>query len=181
MGSRNLRDTCNHDQQPGHTCNRDNSHWSRRVITITTDNGTLQLTCSCITDQCHEPDGNVVNCQRDGTGDDQFTGLVTAVSSGTVTARATANDGRGFWDTCNHYQQPGNTCNRNYSHGSRRVINITTDNGTLQLTATVSPTNATNQTVTWSIVNGTGQATIKFDRTCDRSIERYCYSTCHCE
>ena len=35
---------------------------------------------------------------------------------------------------------------------------ITTDNGTLQLTATISPTNATNQTVTWSIVNGTGQA-----------------------
>ena len=37
---------------------------------------------------------------------------------------------------------------------------ITTDNGTLQLTAQSSPTNATNQTVTWSIVNGTGQATI---------------------
>ena len=29
-----------------------------------------------------------------------------------------------------------------------------------QLTATVSPTNATNKTVTWSIINGTGQATI---------------------
>ena len=37
---------------------------------------------------------------------------------------------------------------------------ITTDNGTLQLTATVTPTDATNKTVTWSIVNGTGQATI---------------------
>ena len=37
---------------------------------------------------------------------------------------------------------------------------ITTDNGTFQLTAAVAPTNATNQTVTWSIVNGTGQATI---------------------
>ena len=37
---------------------------------------------------------------------------------------------------------------------------ITTDNGTLQLTATVTPTTATNKTVTWSVVNGTGQATI---------------------
>ena len=37
---------------------------------------------------------------------------------------------------------------------------ITSDNGTLQLTATVTPTNATNQTVTWSLVNGTGQASI---------------------
>ncbi len=35
-----------------------------------------------------------------------------------------------------------------------------TDNGTLQLTATVTPSDATNKTVTWSIVNGTGQATI---------------------
>ena len=30
----------------------------------------------------------------------------------------------------------------------------------LQLTATIAPSNATNQTVTWSIINGTGQATI---------------------
>lgn len=37
---------------------------------------------------------------------------------------------------------------------------ITTDNGTTQLTATVSPVNATNQTVTWSIAGGTGQGTI---------------------
>jgi len=33
-------------------------------------------------------------------------------------------------------------------------------NGTLQLSATIAPTNATNKTVTWSIINGTGQATI---------------------
>ncbi len=65
-----------------------------------------------------------------------------------------------YRDTCNHDQQPGYTCNRNYSHRSRRIIDITTDNGTLQLTAAIAPTNATNQTVTWTIANGTGQATI---------------------
>lgn len=37
---------------------------------------------------------------------------------------------------------------------------ITTDKGTLQLTAALLPLNATNQSVTWSIVNGTGNATI---------------------
>src|SRR5690606_19802917 len=37
---------------------------------------------------------------------------------------------------------------------------ITTDGGQLQLTATITPTNATNKTVTWSITNETGQATI---------------------
>ncbi len=37
---------------------------------------------------------------------------------------------------------------------------IATDNGTLQLSAAVLPANATNKTVTWSLTNGTGQATI---------------------
>ena len=37
---------------------------------------------------------------------------------------------------------------------------ITTDNGTLQLSAAINPGDATEQTITWTIVNGTGQATI---------------------
>jgi len=37
---------------------------------------------------------------------------------------------------------------------------ITTDNGTLQMTATVTPANATNKNVKWSVENGTGQAKI---------------------
>ena len=35
-----------------------------------------------------------------------------------------------------------------------------TNGGTLQMSATVAPTNATNQTITWSVTNGTGSATI---------------------
>jgi hypothetical protein len=37
---------------------------------------------------------------------------------------------------------------------------ITTENGTLQLTAEATPDNATDKTVSWSISNGTGEATI---------------------
>jgi hypothetical protein len=37
---------------------------------------------------------------------------------------------------------------------------ITDDNGTLQLKTSIFPENATNKTVTWSIQNGSGQATI---------------------
>lgn len=37
---------------------------------------------------------------------------------------------------------------------------ITSDNGTLHLSAAVLPDNATDKTVTWSIINGTGKATI---------------------
>jgi uncharacterized protein YjdB len=86
---------------------------------------------------------------------------VTAVSNGTVTARATANDGSGVVGslviTISNQVIPVTGITVTGSGGSSI---ITTDNGTLQLTAAVSPTNATNQTVTWSIVNGTGQATI---------------------
>ncbi|MBK7733428.1 MAG: Ig-like domain-containing protein [Bacteroidales bacterium] len=44
--------------------------------------------------------------------------------------------------------------------GAGGASTITRDNGTLALTATVTPANATNKSVTWSIINGTGQATI---------------------
>jgi uncharacterized protein (TIGR02145 family) len=39
-------------------------------------------------------------------------------------------------------------------------ITITTDDGTIQFTATIEPTNATIKTVTWSVINGTGTAVI---------------------
>ena len=99
--------------------------------------------------------------QRHGPGNDQRTGLVTAVSNGTVTARATANDGSGIFGTLvitiSSQVIPVTGITVTGAGGSST---ITTDNGTLQLTAAVTPTNATNQTVTWTIVNGTGQATI---------------------
>ena len=37
---------------------------------------------------------------------------------------------------------------------------ITTDNGTLQMTAAILPANATSQLVKWTVTNGTGKATI---------------------
>jgi hypothetical protein len=40
------------------------------------------------------------------------------------------------------------------------VTSITTDNGTLQLSANVLPANATNKTVTWSITSGSDKASI---------------------
>lgn len=40
------------------------------------------------------------------------------------------------------------------------VSTITTNHGTLQLSALIAPSNATNQTVTWTVVPGTGTATI---------------------
>ena len=88
------------------------------------------------------------------------TGLVTAVANGTVTARATANDGSGVVGsliiTISGQVIPVTGITVTGTGGAT----ITTDNGTLQLTATVTPSDATNKAVTWSVVNGTGQATI---------------------
>lgn len=44
--------------------------------------------------------------------------------------------------------------------GTGGANTITVDNGTLQMLATVLPTNANNQTITWSVTNQTGTATI---------------------
>ena len=44
--------------------------------------------------------------------------------------------------------------------GTGSATTITTDNGTLQMLAAVLPTGATNKTVTWSVMPGTGSATI---------------------
>ena len=44
--------------------------------------------------------------------------------------------------------------------GAGGATTITTDNGTLQLSAAILPVDATVQTVTWSIADGTGHATI---------------------
>jgi uncharacterized protein YjdB len=86
---------------------------------------------------------------------------VTAVSNGTVTARATANDGSGVYGqlviTISNQVIP---VTRIDVASTKGVATITTDNGTLQLNATIIPSNATNQTVAWSIINGTGQASI---------------------
>ncbi|NLK54185.1 MAG: T9SS type A sorting domain-containing protein, partial [Bacteroidales bacterium] len=88
-------------------------------------------------------------------------GVVTAVSNGTVTARATANDGSGVSDqlviTISGQVIPVSSISVT---GAGGASTITQDKGTLALTATVTPANATNKTVTWSIANGTGQATI---------------------
>jgi hypothetical protein len=44
--------------------------------------------------------------------------------------------------------------------GTSGATAISTNQGTLQLSASISPTNATNKSVTWSIQNGTGQGSI---------------------
>lgn len=131
------------------------------VSVINTDNGTLQLSASV--QPANATNKSVTWSLVNGTGQATISssGLVTAISNGTVTARATANDGSGTYGTLNititNQTQPV-TAITVTGAGGLSTINI--DNGSLQLTATVLPANATNKSVTWSLSNGTGQATI---------------------
>jgi uncharacterized protein YjdB len=128
---------------------------------ITTDNGTLQLSAAILPADAK----NKAVTWSISSGTDKAlinsTGLVTAIDNGTATARATANDGSGVYGTLlititnQVILLTGITLT-----GAGGLSAITTDNGTLQLSATVLPANATNKAVTWSISSGTDKASI---------------------
>lgn len=131
------------------------------ISDISTDNGTLQLNTAVT--PSNATDKSVTWTVLNGTGQASInaSGLLTAIDNGTVTAMATANDGSGISGTLvvTITNQIVNVSGVIVT-GTGGASIITTDNGTLQMIATVSPSNATNKTVTWTVVNGTGQATI---------------------
>jgi uncharacterized protein YjdB len=87
--------------------------------------------------------------------------LVTALSNGSVTVRATASDGKGAYGdfviaiSNQVIEVEGITIT-----GAGGATSIGELNGTLQLLASVTPSNASFRTVSWSIFNGTGMAII---------------------
>ncbi|MFD2601634.1 Ig-like domain-containing protein [Flavobacterium suzhouense] len=88
-------------------------------------------------------------------------GLLTATANGTVTVQATAADNATITDTIEitiNGQLPVIT-NLEITVADNVAPAITADNGTLQLTASITPTEA-SQEVTWSIVSGEVYATI---------------------
>ncbi len=78
-------------------------------------------------------------------------GLVTAIAPGSVTITARTNDGTNLTASCAVTVKPS------VIYATSISLNKTsaeiTEGNTLQLTATVLPTNATNRTVTWSTSN----------------------------
>jgi len=134
---------------------------SSGTASIAATNGTLQLSASVL--PINATDKSVTWSIINGTGQATISssGLVTAVSNGTVTARATSRDGSGVYGslviTISNQVVPVSGITVTTSSGT---ASITSTNGTLQLTASVLPTNSTDKSVTWSIINGTGQATI---------------------
>ena len=84
------------------------------------------------------------------------TGVVTAVSLGTATIRATANDGSGKFGTCTIYVVPVAVTGISLDRNSMTMIVGTAD---VPLNATITPANAANKNVSWNSSN-TSVATV---------------------
>ena len=132
------------------------------AVTITTDGGSLQL--SALVLPSNATNKAVTWSITSGTSlasINTTTGLVTAIDNGTVTARATANDGSGVYGSLIITLSNQVTAVTSITlTGAGGATTITTDGGSLQLSASVLPANATNKTVTWSITSGTSLASI---------------------
>jgi len=131
------------------------------VSTITTNAGTLQMEATVL--PANATDGTYTWSVVNGTGAATIdaTGLLTASADGDVTVTATANDASGLTgDAVITISNQDILVTSITVQGQGGVSTITLDDGTLQMEATVLPANATDGTYTWSLANGTGQATI---------------------
>lgn len=132
------------------------------AATITTDGGTLQLTAA-VTPATETVTWSIIQGSAFATV--SATGLVTALANGTVTVRATLAS-----DTTIHDDIEVAISNQviavtavTVTVANNAAAEITTDGGTIQLVATVTPDDASNTDVTWAITTGSDFATISED------------------
>jgi uncharacterized protein YjdB len=132
------------------------------VSTITVNGATLQMLATVLPTYAFNStySWSVINGTGSATID--AAGLLTPITNGTVTVKATANDASGVFGTATITisNQVINLVTSIVVQGQGGLSSINTNAGTLQMIATVLPTNATNSTVSWSVQNGTGSATI---------------------
>ncbi|WEK55043.1 MAG: Ig-like domain-containing protein [Candidatus Cohnella colombiensis] len=128
---------------------------------ITTPRGTLQMSAAAL--PANANDKSITWSVVNGTGSATISplGLLTAVANGEVTVIATANDGSGVTGSTPITISGQPTAVASIAvKGQGDAATITTHGGTLQMSADVSPSDADDKTITWSVVNGTGSATI---------------------
>jgi len=94
-----------------------------------------------------------------GTATINTTGLLSGVTQGTVTVIATANDGSGITGQL-IITITGSIDVTGIIVTGQGGLTTVAEASTLQMLASILPANATDQTVTWSVTNGTGTATI---------------------
>jgi len=88
-------------------------------------------------------------------------GLLQAVSDGTVTVKATANDGSDVFGTLIVTISNQSVLVTSIQiTGAGNQTSISTQGGSLQMIATVYPVNADNSDVSWTVINTIGSASI---------------------
>jgi uncharacterized protein YjdB len=131
------------------------------ITSINTDNGTLQLTALALPSNASNKTVTWSISSGAEFASVGSTGLLKAVKNGTVIIKATANDGSNVSGnlTVNITNQiiPIEKITLIGRGGDNTIPEI---NGTLQLGAEIQPADATNKTLIWSIIKGTGEATI---------------------
>ena len=142
--------------------------------TITTNGGTLQMTAIVL--PANATDKSVTWSVINGTGTASIStgGLLTAATNGTVTVKATANDGssvtgeRIITISGQTPDPPPEVPITSISiRGESNSSAITVNNGTLLIIATVTPSNTT-EGITWSITQGTGSGKLEVESNSDR-------------
>ncbi|MNU83559.1 Bacterial Ig-like domain (group 2) [compost metagenome] len=130
--------------------------------TITTNAGTLQMEAIIL--PANASNQNVTWSIVNGTGTASIsaTGLVTAQTNGTIWAKAVSVENTTLKDSLMIILsgQAIPVLGIDVITQNNLPAAITSNGGTLQVQAIFLPANATNQNVNWSIVNGTGTATI---------------------
>lgn len=125
---------------------------------------TLQMQATVLPDNTtnKEVDWSVTN----GTGSATIssTGLLTVQTVGTVTVKATAKDGSAIFGICEvQILAPIKLVTSIVIAGNNGATTIESNKGTLQMLATVMPSDAFDKSVNWSVADGTGKATISVD------------------
>ncbi|MGG1634299.1 Ig-like domain-containing protein [Paenibacillus sp. NRS-1760] len=87
-------------------------------------------------------------------------GVLTGISAGTVTVKATANDGSNVYGTKTIKIHEPVIPVQNISVTAEDEVSTIESGKTLQMYAVVAPSDATYRQVTWSVIDGTGTAVI---------------------
>ena len=124
------------------------------ATTITANGGTLQMVAGVLPQDAGNQQVTWSVENRTGSATISSTGLLSAVGNGAVTVKATATDGSGVVgsETILLSGQISKTLVDGITLNSTSDT-ITTNGQTLQISATVSPTNATNKDIIWSVDN----------------------------
>ena len=129
--------------------------------TIDLDSGTLQINVSIM--PVNATDTALVWSVINGSGEANVsqTGLLEAVSNGTVTVVAAVPDGSGISDSLQiSISNQTVLISSIYLSGEGGSTSIDQYGGSLQIYCSVLPDDATDKTLQWEVLNATGQASI---------------------